>query len=85
MFCWDYRALTMNDVPPGTFEIICNSQKIKIIREIFSQSLRAGLVSEVELLRRADLQQSPRPREGDVQSCRIDHDWVRGFGKGLNR
>ena len=29
---------------------------------------------------RADLQQSPRPREGDVQSYRTDHDWVRGFG-----
>ncbi len=32
---------------------------------------------------RADLQQRPRPREGDVQSCRNDHDWVRGFGGGI--
>ena len=32
---------------------------------------------------RAGLQQRPRPREGDVQSGRNDHDWVRGFGGGI--
>ncbi len=31
------------------------------------------------LLGRAELQQRPRPHEGDVQSDRNDHDWVRGF------
>ena len=31
------------------------------------------------LLGRADLLQRPRPHEGDVQSDRNDHDWVRGF------
>jgi len=80
MFCWDHRSLTDNDVPPGTFEIIFNFRIKKIGRAIFSQSLWAELVSEVELLRRADLQQRPRPREGDDRSCRTHHDWVRGFG-----
>ncbi|GEM_PF-4215347 len=32
---------------------------------------------------RAGLQQSPRPFKGDVQSDKIDHDWVRGFGGGI--
>jgi len=54
-------VLTTNDVPQGTFEIICNFQKIKISRDIFSQSLRVGLVAEVELLGRADLRQGHRP------------------------
>ncbi len=59
--------------------VIPNEMKSKRRSRESGYSEESPLVT-LRFFGRADLRQRPRPHEGDVQSCRIDQDWVRGFG-----